>query len=271
MGNENNIVNDGECSSPWKENLYAYRRTPQMIRTAIKILFRKLGHEVHRVPKKTVLSQVGVLEEEQGDDFTRLRSEFRKHATIKLHFGSGPRILKGWVNIDLEYVSWENYLKYYGDQYYPQEIRGDKSDLYIFDVTKCGLPLPDNCVDVVFHEDFLEHLNQRDQVIFLAEVLRVLKKGDIHRISTPSLITSMRDHSDFSQGYDGVYTDEWNKHRHLNVLTPNLLEELALMVGYSKVVFTGRDQSNSKLVPFEYRPDPNDRPEYGNIFADLVK
>ena len=190
-----------------------------MIRTAIKILFHKLGYEIYHVPNKKVSSQVGVLEEKQGDGFTRLREEFRKHATIKLHFGSGPRVLKGWINIDLKYVPCGNHLKYYGDRYYPQEIRGDKSDLYTFDVTKCGLPLPDNCVDVVFHEDFLEHLNQRDQVIFLAEVLRVLKKGGVHRVNTPNLLTSMQEFSDFTKGRDGVHVAEWDKSRHLNVLT----------------------------------------------------
>ena len=120
-------------------------------------------------------------------------------------------------------------------------------------------------------KNFIEHLRKRDQIIFLAESLRVLKQGAIHRINTPNLITSMRDHTDFSRGYGGIYTDEWNKHGHLNVLTPKLLTELALMVGYSKVVFTGRDQSTSKLIPLEYRPDPRSRSEEGNIFADLIK
>ncbi len=81
----------------------------------------------------------------------------------------------------------------------------------------------------------------------------------------------MRDYSDFTKGITGVYIGEWETHQHLNVLTPCLLQELALMVGYSKVLFNNRNQSLSPLVPLEYRPDPNDRPENGNIFADLVK
>lgn len=239
-----------------------------MIRSLTKKVFRKLGYEIKKSDKvDTDLNDIS-----NKSDYLELAKRYRSYRPLKLHFGCGPRVLKGWINIDLKYVPCDNYLKYYGDRYYRQENRGDKSDLYAFDVRKCGLPLPDNCVDVVFHEDFLEHLSQQDQIVFLAETYRVSKPaGAIHRISTPNLITSMRDHSNFSRGYDGVYTDEWNKHGHLNVLTPNLLEELALMVGYSKVVFTGRDQSTSKLIPLEYRPDPNDRPEDGNIFADLVK
>lgn len=190
---------------------------------------------------------------------------------LKLHIGCGPRVLKGWINIDLKYEPYHNYMKYYTDKYYPEELRGDKSDFFAIDITKYGIPLPDNSVDVIFHEDFIEHLNQRDQIIFLAETLRVLKNGCVHRVNTPNLLESMHSHSDFSKGLNGVYNDEWNKHGHLNVLTPNILQETSLLVGYKKVIFNGRDRSQSKLIPFEYRPDTNDRSEEGNIFADLIK
>jgi predicted SAM-dependent methyltransferase len=155
-------------------------------------------------------------------------------------------------------------------KYHPEEILGDKSDFYALDITKVGLPLPDDCVDVIFHEDFLEHLNQRDQIIFLAETLRVLKPGAVNRVNTPDLSVSMKAHSRFQQGKDGIYTDEWNKWGHLNVLTPHMLQEMAIMVGYSKVTFNARDKSISDLTPKEYRPG-SDRPENGNIFADLIK
>lgn len=207
----------------------------------------------------------------EGVDAKRLRATYQSKKPLKLHFGCGPRILKGWINIDLKYEPYHNYMKYYTDKYYPQEIRGDLSNFYAIDITKTELPIPDNSVDVIFHEDFIEHLSQRDQIIFLAETLRVLKRGGIHRVNTPSLLVSMSNHSDFSRGISGVYLDEWNKHIHLNVLTPNILQEMALMVGYKKVFFNGRNQSKSETIPSEYRPDPNDRPEFGNIFADLIK
>jgi len=204
-------------------------------------------------------------------DAKRLRTTYQLNKPLKLHIGCGPRILKGWINIDLKYEPYRDYMKYYTDKYYPQEIRGDLSNFYAIDITKTGLPIPDNSVDVIFHEDFIEHLSQREQIIFLAETLRVLKRGGIHRVNTPSLLVSMSNHSDFSRGISGVYLDEWNKHIHLNVLTPNILQEMALMVGYKKVFFNGRNQSKSETIPSEYRPDPNDRPEFGNIFADLIK
>lgn len=206
-----------------------------------------------------------------NQDFGRLKKYAVEAKQIKLHFGCGPRVLKGWVNIDLAFEPYEQYLKYYGDVFYPPVLRGDQTDFYAIDITKELLPLPDRSVDVIFHEDFLEHLDQRSQMVFLAETLRVLKHGGIHRVNTPDLKASMREHSNFSSGGAGVYVEEWDRHVHKNVLTENTLAEIAFMVGYREVRFMARDRSASPSLPREYRPDPNDRPESGNIFADLVK
>lgn len=192
------------------------------------------------------------------------------YSPVKIHVGCGPRVLKGWINMDLSYEPFQAYLKYYTDRYYPEKLRGDQSDFFAIDVST-GIPLPDESVDVIFHEDFIEHLSQKNQIVFLSEALRVLKVGGVHRVNTPDLLTSMRENSDFGKGMDGVYADEWNKHGHASVLTANSLKELAELVGYREVSFNGRDRSRSPLVPLEYRPDPNDRPESGNIFADLIK
>lgn len=242
-----------------------------MSKNIIKSIFRKLGFEIKRISPRYNLNISAMLTDDKADDFSRLKNEFSNYTIKKLHFGCGPRIIKGWINIDLSFEPYENYLQFYGETYYPQEIRGTRSDLYTFDITKRGLPLPDTSVDIIFHEDFIEHLNQRDQVIFLAETLRVLKKGGIHRVNTPNLLSSMHDHSDFSKGFSGIYVDEWNKWEHKNVLTPDLLKELALMLGYSSVIFNGRDKSiGNANLPLEYRPG-FDQPEDRNIFADLIK
>ena len=184
--------------------------------------------------------------------------------------GCGPRVLKGWVNIDLRYEPYEKYLKYYTDEFYPSAIRGGREDFFAIDIIKTGLPLPDCSVDAIFHEDFIEHLDQKEQIMFLAETLRVLKRGAIHRVNTPNLIDSMHRNSNFSQGLAGVYTREWTDHGHRNVLSPGQLTELACMVGYAEVSFAERDRSRCAFIPREYRPDPADRPKGGNIFADLV-
>lgn len=201
---------------------------------------------------------------------SRFNSLLKKNQIIKVHIGCGPRVLKGWINIDIAYQPYNN-LKYFTDEHYSREMRGNKDEFVPIDISEYGLPLPDNSVDVIFHEDFLEHIPQRDQIVFLSESLRVLKPGGVHRVNTPNLIASMRDHSDFSKGMRGVYFSEWDKHKHINVLTPSLLQEMASMVGYGEILFNKRDASVSSLIPSEYRP-AGDRPESdGNIFADLIK
>lgn len=198
----------------------------------------------------------------------RLADLARSGTPLRLHIGCGPRVLAGWVNIDLAYQPFTDYLQTYGDD--PDGTAGTREDFFAIDVTR-GLPLPDRCAEVVFHEDFLEHLSQRDAVGFLAEARRVLMDGAVHRVNSPNLASSMRDHSDFTRGLAGTYTEEWDRWHHLNIFTPPYLEEVALMVGYSRVTFSERNGSISPLIVPELRPTPGDRPEDGNVFADLVR
>jgi len=190
---------------------------------------------------------------------------------IRLHIGCGPRVLKGWVNIDLAFEPCENYMKYYTDEFYGPDVRGTKDDFLALDVTKGPLPFADNSVDVIFDEDFIEHLDQRQIMLFLAESFRVLKPGGVHRVTTPDLMWIMQNYSDFSKGYPGVYQDTWHKWRHKDHFTRRYLEDVAAMVGY-RVVFQKRDVSLSPGIPKEYRPDKKrSGPDEGHIFADLVK
>jgi SAM-dependent methyltransferase len=207
------------------------------------------------------------------NDLQRLEAEGRAgNKILKLHFGCGPRILKDWINIDMYYCYYGDgpYLKSYTDEHYGPEVRGDKKDFYAIDVTKQKLPLPDESVDVIFHEDFIEHIDQKGQILFLSEAFRILKKGGVHRLNTPDLASSMKKYSNFRMGYVGVYQDEWDRHTHKNILTKQSLEEIALMIGYSKIIFNSKGRSVSDLMPTEYRPGDG-RPLDGNIFADLIK
>jgi hypothetical protein len=232
-----------------------------MIRQLIKKGLRSRGLSIVRVYRSDV-SQASI---------ERLRAAGARATPegLKLHVGCGPRVLKGWLNIDLAWCDDPRYTTPYGEAY-SAEVRGTRDDFFAFDVAGMPLPLPDNSVRVVFNEDFIEHLDQRQQVLFLAETWRVLKPGGVHRINTPDLLKSMRQHSDFTRGYAGVFQDEWRVHGHLNVLTPAVLAEMARMVGYSDIHFGSKGKSISAEVPPEYRPGA-DRPVDGNVFADLVK
>jgi predicted SAM-dependent methyltransferase len=220
--------------------------------------------------KNKIIKRRKLAQETPGPSSKRLALNHTKYPILKLHIGCGPRVLKGWVNIDLGYEPPERYLESFGDAFYPAHIRGNSDDLYAIDITRTGLPLPDNSVDVIFHEDFMEHINQRDQIVFLAETLRVLKKDGIHRINTPNLLASMEEYSDFSKGIKGVHVYEWDKWHHFNIMTPTILQEMATLVGYSKVIFTDKDASTSPHIPKEYRPSSRTGSD-GNLFADLIK
>src|SRR6476659_621440 len=82
---------------------------------------------------------------------------------MRLHIGSGPQILPGWVNVDN--------LPYPGV---------DK----VLDVT-AGLPF--RKVEYIFAEHFIEHIAHEDAVKLLRECRRVLRDDGVLRLSTPDL------------------------------------------------------------------------------------
>ena len=188
---------------------------------------------------------------------------------IKLHFGCGPRILKGWINIDIEYQSYEPYLDYYGNEFYPVELRGSIDDFKSLDVAVAPLPFEDDSVDLIFHEDFIEHLDQRQSFLFLAETFRIMKPGAIQRINTPDLIWSHLTYGKPGKGFHGVHQEEWLSWGHKNLLTRSYLKEIAEAIGF-EITFQQRDVSKSMDIPREFRPG-SDRADNGNIFADLIK
>ncbi|OHA05193.1 MAG: hypothetical protein A2934_02765 [Candidatus Sungbacteria bacterium RIFCSPLOWO2_01_FULL_47_10] len=201
-----------------------------------------------------------------ADDHARLFRISGSSRPLRLHFGADIRILKGWINIDISpYTKPDDYP--FPDS---KDIRGGRADYFQIDFREAPLPLSDGSVDLVFHEDFIEHLTQKEIVQFLAETYRVLKTGGIHRINTPDLLSSLGKNCDFTRGIAGVKCEEWDKYGHHNVLTRNFLKELAKAVGYREVVFNGRNKSLSKDVPQEYRPG-DDRSDDEQIFCDLVK
>ena len=199
-------------------------------------------------------------------DVLRLARRVETGERLKLHFGADTRILKGWVNIDITpYREPREYS-------FPDlpELRGSREDFFQIDFREGSLPLPDSSVELIFHEDFIEHLTQKETVLFLAETWRILKVGGAHRINTPNLIGSMKRHSNCRNGLSGVYVSEWERYGHENILTPSYLKELAEIVGYREVLFTGKNKSRFAGMPEEFRPS-EEREDPEQIFCDLIK
>ncbi len=68
-------------------------------------------------------------------------------------------------------------------------------NLVVHDLRK-GIPAATNSVDAVYHSHTLEHLDREDIPAFLAEILRVLRPGGIHRVVVPDLETAARRYLD---------------------------------------------------------------------------
>jgi hypothetical protein len=185
---------------------------------------------------------------------TKLISQGR---LIKLYCGAGLVPRPGFINLDRVMMA-------------PRFALSNPEQYFIFPFVDQAWPVPDNCVDYIFHEEFIEHISQLKQIGFLAETRRVLKPGGWHRVNTPNRITTMKRLSDFDKGFAGVYTGEakWGQ---ISVLTPSALKEIARLVGYSEVVFTARHQGRSPFTEWDLRPRRERDGADAHIFADLLK
>jgi predicted SAM-dependent methyltransferase len=176
---------------------------------------------------------------------------------VKVYCGAGTVPRSGFLNLDIQLEA-------------PSFFVSNFAQYFIFPFADTDWGLPDNCVDYIFHEDFIEHITQLAQWQFLAETLRVLRPGCWHRVNTPNILASMKRHSDFKKGFPGVYTGEeqWG---HIAMLSPLVLKEMAEVVGYSEVVFTTRHHGVSPYAEADHRPGSDRDPIKGNIYADLQK
>jgi hypothetical protein len=176
---------------------------------------------------------------------------------IKLYCGAGLVPRPGFINLDRVMMA-------------PRFALSNPEQYFIFPFVDHAWPVPDNCVDYIFHEEFIEHISQFKQIQFLAETRRVLKPGGWHRVNTPNRITTMKQLSDFGKGYAGVWTGE-AKWGHISVLAPSALKEIAEMVGYREVVLTARNQGRSPFAERDLRPLREGDEADAHIFADLLK
>lgn len=94
-----------------------------------------------------------------------INSYFADHKERKLQIGCGDNILSGWLNTDLN----------------------DRREHVAFLDAGEKFPFEDFTFDYVFSEHLFEHLTVSQQMIMMNETFRVLKKGGVMRIATPSL------------------------------------------------------------------------------------
>lgn len=121
----------------------------------------------------------------------KIRNYFATHEVHKLHIGSGPNILLGWLNTDISIRT-------------HTVISLDARKKFSFD---------DCTFDCVFSEHQFEQLSHLDGLKMLQECNRVLKPGGKIRIATPSLETLIGlnnpSKSDLQEKYVHWYIDQF--------------------------------------------------------------
>lgn len=104
-----------------------------------------------------------------------------------INYACGSKPINDWVNVDIFDSSFRSY-------WAENPANGvDLSSIFNFDLL-APHPFEDNTFSHAYCEDFVEHLDQRECILFLTEVLRTLKPGGVLRIATPSLDGVMRQH-----------------------------------------------------------------------------
>lgn len=167
--------------------------------------------------------------------------------------------MDGWLNVDGF------------DESYPYGSveAASANKIYRMDLT-AEHPFPSGSFNFSYAEDFLEHLDQSESLIFLCEAFRCLKAGGVLRLSFPGLEGVLKRHlrsSDFegaSTCRREAYTTWWHKHFFS-------AEELALVsrcVGFSGFQLVQYGESRyPELRNLETRPDQIDL----NLVCELTR
>lgn len=104
-----------------------------------------------------------------------LKNKQSNNKKIMLNIGCGTDYKTGWINID------------------------NNSDIDKLDINwdlKYKLPFPDNSVDFIYNEHFLEHLTVEQGLKVLKDFKRILKIGGVLRVAMPDLKICMEDYFD---------------------------------------------------------------------------
>lgn len=112
---------------------------------------------------------------------------------VRLNLGSGPRAVRGWVNVD---KSWSpqvsrrpavrkllERLRVIGPD---QVAEGWQEDILRIDVTK-HFPWREHSVDAIYSSHFLEHLSRTEAYMLLERCHRALRPGGLIRLALPDL------------------------------------------------------------------------------------
>src|SRR5260221_1243385 len=173
-----------------------------------------------------------------------------KQSVRRLHIGSGPNILKSWINVDL--------------QPFPGLDR-------VLDVRK-GLPFKD--VELLYAEHFLEHLTFDEGIAFLLECRRALTPDGLLRLSTPNLDwviqTHCRDGPDVAPeegiAFSFMLNRAFHGWGHQFLYNEQILTAVVQATGYADVRYFPYGESNLEaLKGVEQHETYEDRPDLPHV------
>jgi len=177
----------------------------------------------------------------------------------RIQYGCGQNVFEGWLNVD-------GFKSYYAWHAVPQAVQEKIHRMELLD----SHPFPDNSFRFGFAEDFLEHLDQAESLIFLSEAYRCLKPGGVLRLSFPGLEGVLRRHYRASS-YEGAVTgfkEAYEMWHHKHFYSAASLETVARHIGFSTVAPVQFGQSQYReLCGLDTRPDQIDL----NLLVELVK
>lgn len=180
-------------------------------------------------------------------------SRFQTLKLDKVHYGCGSRFLEnGWLNLDRSSVST-----------HPEGF-------YLAINLVSRHPFPSDYFKFAFAEDFIEHLDQAESLIFLSEAFRTLSKNGVLRLSFPELSGVLRHHYR-SSDYEGAVIgreEAYTLWEHKHFYCKESLAIVAKHIGFSDVRCVEYGESHYEaLCHLDSRPEQKGL----NLYVELTK
>jgi predicted SAM-dependent methyltransferase len=173
----------------------------------------------------------------------------------KINYACGGKYHQGWLNVDFHHKN--------------SFLLPDNIIYYSVDLTSKH-PFPDNHFEFGFAEDFIEHLQQVDSIVFLSECFRTFKTGGTLRLAFPGLEGVLHKHYP-NANYETVVIakeEAYTAWGHLHFYSREELTTVAKHIGFREVNFKEYGVSNiDELTKLETRDE-----QVGlNTYVELVK
>jgi predicted SAM-dependent methyltransferase len=138
----------------------------------------------------------------------------------RINYACGEKLLgEGWLNVDGRNLS--------------SAANFTRIDLTV------KQPLPSGWFAYAYAEDFIEHIDQSDFLVFLTEVYRVLRPGGVVRFSTPDLRNVLEHHYRPANTEAALQAKEqaYIRWQHRHFFSRETIQLLATHIGFHNVEF----------------------------------